>query len=132
MSRQIKFRVFSERFKENKMLAVTQMTVGEDGTWFHAYRDESGGRAFHESSGKVMQFTGLKDKNSVEVFEGDILLDPYRIHGHQHIVVFYSDNCSMFMIRNEPRTWSESLDGVSDRITVIGNIYENPELLETK
>lgn len=78
----------------------------------------------------LMQYTGLKDKNGTEIYEGDIVKDPRRVIDHQNIEVFWSDNLSMFMIRNNRKTWSEELYPHVERYEVIGNIYENPELLK--
>lgn len=81
---------------------------------------------------RLMQSTGLKDKNGKEIYEGDIVLDPRRVQDHQHIEVFWSDNLSMFMLRNNRKTWSEELYPHVERYEVIGNIYEAPELLNSE
>ena len=84
---------------------------------------------YTEPHWELMQFTGLLDKDGKEIWEGDILLDPQRTKDSQNVLVFWGDNCAAWMIHNSPRTWSEFIEGQVSRMTVLGNIHENPELL---
>ena len=80
----------------------------------------------------VMQFTGLKDKNGVDIYDGDYLSNNYNAKG---VVSFVN---GMFVVKF---TYEETLltkDGETayfrlctvNLITdIIGNIYENPKLL---
>lgn len=76
----------------------------------------------------LMQYTGLKDKNGKEIYEGDIIkYKDWDVHaGHtrdwEQILEVEQDNWS----------WNTLSDISPDMetIEVIGNIYENPELLE--
>ena len=83
----------------------------------------------------LMQSTGLKDKNGKEIFEGDVVQyqNTKVPSADSKGVIRYFDNWAMFGIdieHNEPRALF--FNGLADHISleVIGNIYENPELLE--
>ena len=73
-----------------------------------------------------LQYTGLKDKNDKEIYEGDILSIPPDAHHHyeERNVVEYGDG--VYLLEDHGlylNDWNEMGE-------VIGNIYENPELLE--
>jgi hypothetical protein len=68
-----------------------------------------------------MQYTGLKDSEQKDVYEGDIVEYEFSLCGMQTGVFIFDDG--MFYLKGTGR-W-RPLD-----YTVIGNIYENPELLK--
>ncbi len=74
----------------------------------------------------VGQDTGIKDKNGKEIFEGDI----YNL-GDKRILSVVEWHDSGFMGKQKGTVGSrEGLQHWRNRIEIIGNIYENPELLE--
>lgn len=84
---------------------------------------------------ELMQSTGLKDKNGVEIFEGDIVNYD---DGEFSYIGSVKKDCYQFYINGiEPVDSydfidvSNTFDGTTS-LTIIGNIYENPELLEDK
>lgn len=76
---------------------------------------------------EIMQFTGLLDKNGKEIYEGDIvtLYDPYTKSQHITEVIWDDVNCRFAM----KYTFVDFDFSITDEIEVIGNIYENPELI---
>ena len=71
---------------------------------------------------ELMQYTGLKDTNKKEIYEGDILWDE---HNEEYCEVIFE--CGKFVCNFE--TNSIDLSDISDELIVIGNIYENKELI---
>jgi len=67
---------------------------------------------------EVMQYTGLLDKNGKEIYEGDILSD----EGWNNVVIKWEDAQSFSL--------SEEYGQYAYDFTIIGNIYENPNLLQ--
>ena len=80
---------------------------------------------------ELMQYTGLKDKNNTEIYEGDILKLRDN-HGIQ--LVKYHDEWSAFIVESQKDTSVGVLGLYFDKedFEIIGNAYENPELLGGK
>lgn len=78
----------------------------------------------------VGQFTGLTDKNGKKIFEGDACRF-YGDEGYSDYVVFWDDTHSQWAARQIDLGAKDVLDGFfSERCEIIGNIHDNPELLE--
>lgn len=77
----------------------------------------------------IMQYTGIKDINNIEVYEGDIVrvrcMRKYKKLFYHDIVVF-EDNC--WKVKNNKTYLSDNFSLVG--CEKVGNIYENSELLE--
>lgn len=83
---------------------------------------------------KLMEFTGLKDKNGVEIYEGDIVKFHNDVQSYSGVVT-YMNTYGSFVIMTEgkytyPFDYIETWYCELNELEVIGNIYENKELLE--
>ena len=130
MSREIKFRAWDKHHR--RMFNIQRMTWNE-------------GIPVEGEMFELMQYTGLRDKNGKEIYEGDILrvwwnsVDGKDIGG-VGIVCFGNHNATGEDYYSNPSygwyiDWNGtySLVNIPGEIEVIGNIYENPNLIkETK
>jgi len=78
---------------------------------------------------ELMQYTGLKDRNGVEIYERDIVNTKCCGEWHKAIVEYRNGS---FYVDGEHWVKNHIIGDfiTEDEIEVIGNIYENPELLE--
>lgn len=129
----IKFRIWNDY--DNKMINWDEMCKQNLANIFRipSYRQY------------LMQYTGLQDKNGKEIYEGDIVKTHFKkgswkyndknYYGYKNGKVEYCVDCFILYIENyKEKIYPLSSFGNNnkniDELEVIGNIYENPELLE--
>ena len=120
MGREIKFRVWSEEDKEYRkdcrLLSLFDCVTGCPAI---IYNDE--GDRFD-----IEQYTGLKDKNGKEIYEGDTVKGEMG----KFEVKWYGEIASFCFVPNKEMEWHPNCNqGTTELMEVIGNIHENPELI---
>ena len=128
MNREIKFRVWDVENKE--MLEVQELDF--EPTFYGgriAIRPDQYSDYFDTEDMILMQYTGLHDKNGKEIYGEDIV----RIDYLSYIVtgvVTYSTKDAMYILTNTNSIADENEPlGDYKNLEVIGNTYDNPELL---
>lgn len=121
--REIKFRAWEEDVEfMNYSVCITT-------TENKSYYEVSEGFGLIEINPEhVMQYTGLKDKNGTEIYEGDI----YDTGARKFIVKYDNERAGYYPFAKGDGCGccSDEVVWIPDHGEVIGNIYENPELLE--
>lgn len=120
------FRAWDNRFSE----FVEDFFVSKDGKIYKISKDTGYGFAIsRETSDKVilMQSTGLKDKNGVEIFEGDIV----SIDTDEFDLLFVKYEVGIYCLMDDEGC-AEYLSDYYKYVSVVGNIYESKEFLEAQ
>lgn len=132
MSREIKFRCWNGK----KMLRVDELVIDPDGKascyGFDTKWEDGDDPRKWVSDGIFMQYTGLKDRNGKEIYEGDIVRCD-KAEWYRSEILFGKDISSLPEYQ-EVVTFDYELlnmrkNDYENHWVVVGNVYENPELL---
>lgn len=131
--REIKFR--GKTIKGGQWIQGDLFRAGtdpSDGEFAISYWDEeSGWMSENVQSNTVGQFTGLLDKDGREIYEGDIVTN--RVHNYQ--VSYETSHTAAFVCKYKGRIagcLGQLYAFEPQYITVVGNIHDTPELLNTR
>ena len=122
MSREIKFRAWDKH--HNSMEYINDLY------WF----EENGIHDFNDDNYVFMQNTGLKDKNGKEIYDSDIVKVTW---GSGKIVFYevkYCGSLGYHYLRDTKNKEDDDIICIYDysQMDVIGNVFDNPELLKNK
>lgn len=135
MKREIKFRAI--QISTGKMIESMTISRGHTKLKSYNYYLEIGENDWTlVDADTISQYTGLKDRNGKEIYEGDIYVNPEQPKAHYQVM--FLDGCwaggkdeySQCPLTLESDCDTDELSPVStDWIEVVGNIYENPDLM---
>lgn len=134
MNREIKFRVYDKDFKKMRYLNSSHdfICFDENGNGYYHNMQTGLGEWFSD----LMQYTGLRDKNGVEIYEGDILetCENYSIgECWLKYEVKYNKELAQFILfpviengKYNSNNWDTPIYSYHEQAReIIGNIYEN-------
>lgn len=126
--REIKFRAWDG---QDTMIYFDFDSIKHDGLidWNEKKYSDTGG-GLYIANCEIMQYTGLQDKTGRDIFEGDIIqwINYTTNNGMKNITVIkYDDKDASFYIGS---WYDRDFPDTSEEALIIGNIYENPELLD--
>jgi len=121
--REIKFRyVFKHPKTKEVQTAIITIDDMERNDWSKTFKWDS----LRFELVARQRYTGLRDKNGKEIYEGDIAL----IYGDRCVIEYDSKSASYVARTKIDSYWALDEETFKLGVEVIGNIYENPKLLE--
>lgn len=124
--REIKFKIWDKTM--NRWWCEDSQYLQMDGTKIHPAPWSTLSANLPDGCIEILQYTGLKDKNNVEIYEGDIVKlfnDPDELY---EVVYNCFDNDILGFLLESDGGRGDWFD--SKKREVVGNIFENPELLK--
>ena len=129
--REIKFKIYDKKLKTADIEELQDLC--EDDYWYDG--ETTVWEVLEDCNNKqerfvALQYTGLHDKNGKEIYEGDIISN-----GYEKCIVVWIEEYAGFMLKlinkeYEDKEWTNPMIDLRKDDEVIGNIYDNPELLE--
>ena len=134
MNKEIKFRVYDKDLKKMRYLNNSHdfICFDEKGNGYYHNMQTGLGEWFSD----LMQYTGLKDKNGVEIYENDIIDIHQTVNGYNQFVIQYDNYKFSARYYNQETKqilgWCQydldelfEINEAEKEMEVIGNIYEN-------
>jgi uncharacterized phage protein (TIGR01671 family) len=138
VSRVIKFRAWDKRNEEMcevininfKMNLIGVICIDRSTVYMDSSQPMTD-RLYAIERVELMQYTGLNDKNGKEIYEGDIIkYNEGKTLSRAKMVVKWQQGSLSYSLLAFKEDWAYELgECISDTLEVIGNIYENPDLL---
>ncbi len=98
------------------------------------YIDEKGSNeSYLVVPSTIGQFTGLEDKNGAEIYEGDIVREQSKRFKNRYFIVEWLSGIGSYSFQpvdKKAKSWPCFNIGTAKNLEIVGNIYENKELLE--
>lgn len=134
----IKFRAWDKRENTMRDVAVLHFTKGGKVNSIEYWKTPYELKSYHVRNLILMQSTGLKDKNGVEIFEGDVCNLSGGLDDYWYIVEWLFAGWQLATYKKPDAKVSGISDGINQcylepsiasNLCIVGNIHANPELL---
>ncbi len=140
--RKIKFRVWDTKAKKFLEFIPPCEYMLDEECWSHHDLDDETSLTYPEHihitfNNRLVwqQCTGLNDMDGKEIFEGDVCLydnteSILKMYPTSNAEIYWNANDCQYIVKNHLFNWNLNQNFAKDSLKVIGNIFENKELLE--
>lgn len=130
--REFKFRLFDKKYNTFEYNTSPDCFISTEGKVYEKQETSYAGQRFDEyyesnDNYSISQYTGLKDHKGNDIYEGDIVKGKNRMHENWTLIqkVHFLNGCFMFGNWNAHEYFNKHTE-----IEVVGNIHNNPDILE--